>query len=1159
VTVGVAGTGGEHAVPGVRRGRRVIGFVAPNVHGYFYGSLLAGLQAAVAARGGARVVAIQTHDAGISAFGQELFAERPAWDHLDALVVTQATVSGEYLRAFAGTGRPVVTLFEAPKGFACPTVVPDNDQGVGASIDHLVAHGHTDIAFVGRDPGNADDEIRYRAYRAAVAAHELQPREPVLISWQLDETYHGSEAVAQLRSGGALPTAVMACTDATAMALVGALSQAGIAVPDEVAVIGFDDISEAAEFRPPLSTVAQSFTIAGARAATLVLDALDGHPGEPGPHCTPVSLVVRESCGCSDAGLDVAGVPTDLEGACAGFVTDLGSVLADGKGRLAPSGQRELLAVGRRLVDLFAGVARTPPATLDGADVAMATALRHLVGSSNLLGATEPVHALARAVAACRCPQDTAGALRLERLSADLTSRLLRTHKCGQGNAVVNQHVEIQRRYYMISTDLVRRYQQDARSLSWLAGTEVRAACFALWENGRDGRSGTAMRIVGTYTEGTSTEPGAAGITDEPCGVQAFPPPSFLDLLDDDPDDLVFVLPVRFDGSDWGFLALSGPFDVREEESFERFNHWAVLLTVALDQERAMRSERALRGIQVSEERYALAAEAANDGLWDWDLESGQVYYSTRWKALLGYADDEIGATSDEWLKRIHPADRADVDRALEHLDGVVPTIELEHRVRAADGTYHWMLTQARAVRDAVGTLVRVVGSMTDITQRKDLEERLRHDAHYDSLTGLPNRALFLDRLDRAIARARRHPSHSFAVVFLDLDSFKVVNDSLGHQVGDEVLIQVAKRLSVEVRANDTVSRFGGDEFVLLLENVRDMAQLPITVRRMLAALSVPLTLAERSRVVSVTAGIAVSAAGYRTPDEYVRDADTAMYRAKALGPGSVVMFDEAMHAGAMDRLQRELDLDQAIAGGQFELYYQPIMRLDQRRAVGMEALIRWHHPDQGLVPPNDFLPVAEITGQARQIGLWTLTDACRQIRVWLDDITCRSDFTVSVNLSNLQFWDPQIMDALKGAMATYDVPASMLVIEVTEGVIMQNQEAASLLMRQLGDAGIKLHVDDFGTGYSSLSALHTFPIDAFKIDRSFVHQMRTDERSQELVSLMINMGARLGIAVIAEGIETEEDAAVLADLGCPLVQGYLFSRPVPGDRAARFLRRDPV
>lgn len=1113
----------------------VVGFIAPNVHGYFFGSMLTGVIGAASALG-ARVVAIQTHDAGLLDFEDEHFTAQVSWDHLDALVVAPAAVGAPYLEAFAATGKPMVTVNQVPTGLDCPTVVPDNDQGVRAALDHLVEHGHTRIGFIGRQPANADDAIRYEAYRQAMLAHDLEPADQVPVPWNIDETYDGAPAVRRLRELGELPTAVVACTDATAMAFIEALAADGVVVPDDVAVVGFDDIAEAAEHHPPLSTVAQSFSLAGSTACELALRALGGDVVAPGLHCVPVTFVVRESCGCRTAEAHGDTRPGALDGLSAPFVRHMGSSLFDDQGVTATR-QGGLRVAAQHLLDLFGQALLTPDADLGAAEKAATDALRRVAGrSSSPLNAVTAVRGLAEAVAAQLAPGDALSAAALDRRAVDVTARALQSHRRQHSGAVVNQHVEVQRRYHRVSTELVRRHDRDVRSLTWLGGTDVPYGSLALWNDDRE------LSIVGEYPD-----VGGSGRRDEPCDVRSFPPASRHDEIG--PDALTLVVPVRFEGSDHGFLALTGPFDVMEEAVFERFNHWAVLLAVALDQDRAVEA------LRVSEERYALAAEAASDGMWDWDLGSGVVYYSARWKALLGFAEDEIGPTADEWLSRVHPADRGSVDRALaHHLDGSDPALEVEYRLRTADNSYRWIITNALSVRDADGTATRLVGSMTDVTERKQLEEQLRHDAHYDLLTGLPNRALFLERLNQAILRTRRHADYRFAVIFLDLDGFKVVNDSLGHQVGDELLIEVAQRLSTEVRATDTVSRFGGDEFALLLDDVDDVAGLPDVVRRLLSVMSVPVVLDERTRTVSAAAGIAVSGSEYDSADEYLRDADTAMYRAKAQGPGSVVLFDTAMHARAMARLQMESALDQGIAEDEFELYYQPIVRLDTRRIVGMEALIRWQHPQRGLVAPNDFLPVAEATGHTRPIGQWTIVEACRQIREWLDVVPGFAECTVSVNLSNRQFWDPDLRPTLRSALDRYAVPASSIVFEVTEGVIMDQQDVAVSFLHQLREEGVELHVDDFGTGHSSLSSLHELPVGALKIDRSFVQRMQTSRRSHELVGLMVTMGARFGLDVIAEGIETEEEAAALSLLGCPYAQGYLFARPMPAADATRLL-----
>ncbi len=839
---------------------------------------------------------------------------------------------------------------------------------------------------------------------------------------------------------------------------------------------------------------------------------------------------------------------------------------------------RDLARLASRIVELFTAVAHVPaPGVTSVAEVTahlpgMESSIASIAAQAHQLASRDRsamqlialLHQLARTLASEIAPGDAALAARLEDLAFQMTATLLEEHLRVRSAGYLQ--FQTQHRHYQAITNLLHRHNRDSHSLAWLSQTEVRSAYLALWEGSRDERTGAGtLNVIGTY----DVHDGYRS-TCERHEVTTFPPASMFELADGVPDCLVFVLPVRFDDSDWGLLALLGPLRMNESAVLEMFNHWVVLLAVAFDQEQAVRSlvdqredllaayerERTLtEEIRVSEERYALAADAASDGLWDWNLVAGTTYYSARWKSLLGYAGDEVRAAPDEWLDRIHPGDRKALDRVLaQQLDGQASTMELEYRMRARDGSFRWMLTRGRSVRDEHGNVIRLVGSMTDVTDRRILEDQLRHDALYDALTGLPNRTLFLDRLNQAIEHAKRTPGYWFAVVFLDLDGFKVVNDSLGHQAGDQVLISVASRLTREMRGNDTVSRFGGDEFVVLLNDLHSLTDLSTTIDRILATLSEPLVLDGQAVGVSAAAGVATSLAGHQTADEILRDADTAMYRAKATGSGASVLFDESMHSGAMARLQLESDLRRAVADGQFELHFQPVLDISTGRLVGLEALIRWNHPTRGLVPPAEFLPVAEAAGLSQQLGRWTFTEVCRHLRRWGAATPSGAGFTVSVNLSNRQFWDVELRDYACRALADHDVPASALVFEVTEGVIMDDPQRAARLLGQLHDDGFALHVDDFGIGRSSLELLHTFPIDALKIDRSFVGRVEVDSRSAELVRVMVVMGRNLGIDVIAEGVETAEQADLLGEFGCPRAQGYLYSRPVPAPQVPQLL-----
>jgi diguanylate cyclase (GGDEF)-like protein/PAS domain S-box-containing protein len=821
-----------------------IGFLAPVVHGYVFGNVLNGVREIAASRR-ARVLAVQSLDAGYVADPGDLaFTSRVAWDRVDALIAGQQTVPDSYLGEFAATGKPLVTVFRQPDGVPCPAVVPDNAGGIRAAVDHLVEHGHSTIAFVGRHPANADDRIRYDAYEKAMAAHGLTPTACATVTWQQDEVYLGEAAADQLMTMSPVPTAVVACTDLTAVSCIKALAARGVAVPDDLAVIGFDDIVEASTCQPPLSTVAQSFRLAGSTACSLALDMLAGHPVEPGPHCTPVVLVRRESCGCPPSASPAPPTPPGVEGIV----------------EVATARLRQL-ALDSPDPGEIAGAVRLASRVL---------AARH--GATSVLAAG--LNQLVREIT-----NDMSS-------DVDLTS---------YDHVFARESVYAQRRHYMISTDLVRRHARAPWSLDWLEDTEFQAGCLAVWEAGRGNRGEPeTLRIIAGYER-----TGSLHLGEESCAAGEFPPKPFVGLVDDLSTDktFLFLLPVRFDGSDWGFLALAGQLQADDETAFERYNHWVVLLTVALDQEYAIESERKLlEGIRASEQRYAMAAEAASDGLWDWDVDTQTVYYSSRWKALLGYTDDEISATADEWLGRVHPVDRFMVDQLLTRCLAVPhaaesQTVEMEYRLRTAAGAYRWMLTRCRPMCDDTGRVIRLVGSMTDITDRKHREDRLRRDAHHDALTGLPNRLVFLDRLNHAIDRAQAESDYAFAVVFLDLDGFKAINDSYGHEIGDEVLRRVARRISAELRENDVVARFGGDEFVLLLDEIREGAKLCHAVDRIVSALFTPLIVDGRTVRVGASTGVVSSVVGLRTADEYLRYADAAMYRSKTGGDGRPVVL----------------------------------------------------------------------------------------------------------------------------------------------------------------------------------------------------------------------------------------------------------------------------
>jgi diguanylate cyclase (GGDEF)-like protein len=465
------------------------------------------------------------------------------------------------------------------------------------------------------------------------------------------------------------------------------------------------------------------------------------------------------------------------------------------------------------------------------------------------------------------------------------------------------------------------------------------------------------------------------------------------------------------------------------------------------------------------------------------------------------------------------------------------------------------VLTGREMVNQWSALLTIALGHEAVVKSLRTQEERLRHDALYDRLTGLANRTLFLERLGEAMRRSRRRPDYRFAVLLLDLDRFKVINDSLGHRAGDRLLVQVAGRILQNMRDTDVAARFGGDEFAVLLDDIGDTGSPDAVAKRLHAALDEPFALDTDEVVVSSSIGIALGDTGYESPEDMVRDADTAMYSSKSSGTGSHVVFTTPMHAKAVDRLRTETDLRRALDQGEMEAHYQPIVRLSPEYTAGFESLIRWRHPTRGLVGPGEFLPIAEDTGLIIPIGRWILQESCRQLREW--QISGAADETIhmSVNVSNRQFWHGRLIEDVWDCLRTTGLRPQQLVLEITEGVIMHDVKTARHMLADLRELGVRLHIDDFGTGYSSLEALQHLSIDALKIDRSFVTPLGTDSRSGELARTIILMGANLGLSVVAEGIETPSQRDYLREAGCTYGQGYWFSRPVPAAEAELLIR----
>ncbi|MGA2737009.1 MAG: EAL domain-containing protein [Bryobacteraceae bacterium] len=586
-------------------------------------------------------------------------------------------------------------------------------------------------------------------------------------------------------------------------------------------------------------------------------------------------------------------------------------------------------------------------------------------------------------------------------------------------------------------------------------------------------------------------------------------------------------------------------------------------MPVVLARIRTVLSQKTLAAaLRESEERYARAARGANDGLWDWDLEKSEIYYSPRWQEMLGYQEGEIGRRPDEWLCRVHPDDFPRLQAALAaHCRRETPQLDCEHRIHCKNGTYRWMLSRGVAVWNEAGDAIRIAGSQTDITAAKVA----------DPLTGLPNRLLFMDRLERRVELSKRRTAREFAILLLGVDRFKNVNDSLGHLAGDQLLRALGERLRVSLRAADTVARLqedcgvarlAGDEFAVLLDEIRQGADAVSVAERIGVAMRAPFVLNGSEVFVTASMGIAGGANGYERAEDLMRDADTALHCAKVAGRSRFEIFDTTMRRRAITRLQVETDLRRALERHELRLHYQPIVDLRTGAIAGFEALVRWQHPLRGMISPMEFIPVAEETGLIVPAGHWIIEQACRDVERWLGTVPAGpllpgGALTLHVNFSPVQFAELGAIDEIERILRRC-WPAGRgfgLSFEITESTMMQNSDNVSVLLARLRDLHIGLDIDDFGTGYSSLSQLQHLKVQALKIDRAFVSRIGLDADSLEIIRTIVSLAHTLGIDIIAEGVETAQQLTQLKALGCEYAQGYYFGKPTDREAAWSLIR----
>ena len=565
-----------------------------------------------------------------------------------------------------------------------------------------------------------------------------------------------------------------------------------------------------------------------------------------------------------------------------------------------------------------------------------------------------------------------------------------------------------------------------------------------------------------------------------------------------------------------------------------------------------MAIKKATSEIKKSQERYELAAIGSNDGLWDWDVKRNKIYYSNRFKNIFGYRSEEFVDHIDEWKSRIHQGDLLRFHEALNVTDpdSKISHSECEYRVSNKNGDYIWVLSKwVTLFKD--GKAIRHVGSLTDIHSRKNMEKQLVHDALHDGLTGLPNRLLFNDRLEQHLYHKNRSPGSSFAVVFVDIDDFKGINDTLGHHVGDEIIIEVAHRLRGRLRATDTVARLGGDEFGIILNDIKSESKLQNIIKNISKEIIKKHPDVNHDIHATLSMGVVYvdDQSSYSSAHDLLRDADIALYQSKKNGKSRFSIFANEMRQEVVRKFELTNSLESALRKNEITLFYQPVIDINTFEIRGFEALMRWHHPRFGWVSPAHFIPIAEQSKIIMQLGNFALDEACKQLGLWREKVPESDQWFMSINVSGRQLENNDTMiTVLKEALDLYQIPAELVKIEITENILIKYKNLADAFFKDLKRLGCKIAIDDFGTGYSSLNTLAQFPFDYLKIDRSFISNIVNQKKSRDMVRIINRLASALKMNTIVEGIETVPQMLILRDLGSSLAQGYLFSKPMPPD-----------
>lgn len=998
-----------------------IGVIAPHLDGEYYGRLLPHIHQAVRERN-SQLFAIQVADdyLGITALEDPI-----AFEIVDAWILILPSASATFHELLGRSDNPFVCIgFQSPfpKGHS---VLVDNRASTKEAVGHLLAHGHRRIAFIG-NVDQYDLNERYAGYREALAERGI-PYDGELVVKARDNLLEGGIfAAKELLDRGTPFTALVAGTDLNAFGAIESLQARGIRIPQDCAVIGFDDIHQAAVNVPSLTTVKQPFEEMARTAVGIAFDMLEGRRPPAAETFVPAKLIVRTSCAC----------------------------------------------------------------------------------------AAEPIF---------EPEDDYDGYLRhLSHYRLSLHQITLNNYKMTQGliNATRDEKIEISKLFWNLA--------------HW--------GCLALWEEDERGERQLVVR------QAFSRNGDRVPLAGTRFRLEQFPP------LDDLPPgthpegkDIVILHPVKSEMKNWGFMALAAPLDpLNNFVANDLSRHSFTILAVALEREMLFEQVRAVN------EKLEIVSRTTNDGIWDWDMQTGTIDWNIRARKIINASAAKLTKSPRSFFKLVHPEDRRPVLAELSPPYRKNRPIQLEFRIRGADGQFIWVYLAGDTVRNEAGEPTRMIGSLTDITEKKTNEARITQLAYQDALTGLPNRLLFKDRLQEAM-QERSQDGYSLAVMMIDLDRFKIVNDTLGHQTGDSLLTHAAGILKECVGEKDIIARLGGDEFIVLLPILADYDEIGFVADRMLRRLKEPFVLENQPFYLSASIGVSLFPRDGRDVDSLIRFADLAMYHAKESGGNRLHVYTPALGSRRVERFNMETALRSALERGELTLHFQPQVSLATGKVYGAETLVRWHSPDGATIQPGDFIPLAEETGLIIPIGQWVLEKACMECKRWIR--AGMPSLVISVNISTIQFQQEDFPELIRNVLEKTGIAPHNLCLEITEHTAVQNMEHSIKILSELVNIGVKIAIDDFGIGQSSLLWLKKLPVHIVKIDHSFILNMTEDSGDLAIAKAVIDMSHSLGLSVTAEGVETEAQLERLQQLQCDRIQGFYTGRPMTSDQYIAYFK----